>query len=68
MTPVVVAIVSYTFFGLDALGDEIEQPFGLRPHHLPLDALCRTLEISLLEAAGEKDLPLPLEPLDDLLS
>jgi putative membrane protein len=39
MTPVVVAIVSYTFFGLDALGDEIEQPFGMRVHHLPLDAL-----------------------------
>jgi putative membrane protein len=37
MTPVVVAIVTYTFFGLDALGDEIEQPFGMRPHHLPLD-------------------------------
>lgn len=68
MTPVVVAIVSYTFFGLDALGDEIEQPFGLRPHHLPLDALCRVVEISLLEAAGEKNLPPPLEPVDDLLT
>ena len=29
MTPFVVAIVAYTFFGLDALGDEIEEPFGL---------------------------------------
>lgn len=67
MTPVVVAIVSYTFFGLDALGDEIEQPFGLRPHHLPLDALCRTLEINLLDAAGERELPAPLEPVDHVL-
>jgi putative membrane protein len=67
MTPVVVAIVSYTFFGLDALGDEIEQPFGLRPHHLPLDALCRTIEIDLLRAAGERDLPEPLVPTDNVL-
>ncbi|MBU6258624.1 MAG: bestrophin family protein [Burkholderiales bacterium] len=67
MTPVVVAIVSYTFFGLDAHGDEIEQPFGLRPHHLPLDALCRTIEINLLEAAGARDLPAPLDPVDHLL-
>lgn len=57
MTPFVVAIVAYTFFGLDAVGDEIEEPFGTKPHHLPLEALCRTIEINLLEALGETDLP-----------
>ena len=67
MTPFVVAIVAYTFFGLDALGDEIEHPFGLRMHHLPLDAICRTIEINLLEASGERVLPKALEPVDDCL-
>lgn len=67
MTPFVVAIVAYTFFGLDAVGDEIEDPFGLRDHHLPLDALCRTLEINLLEAMGASDLPPTLEPVDGFL-
>jgi putative membrane protein len=67
MTPFVVAIVAYTFFGLDAVGDEIEEPFGLHPNHLPLDALCRTLEINLLEAMGEKDLPPALQPVDGWL-
>ena len=62
MTPFVVAIVAYTFFGLDALGDEIEEPFGLAANHLPLDALCRKVEIHLREALGETDLPAPLEP------
>jgi putative membrane protein len=57
MTPFVVAIVAYTFFGLDALGDEIEEPFGLAANHLPLDALCREVEIHLLEALGETALP-----------
>ncbi|WP_428420052.1 bestrophin family protein [Methylibium sp.] len=57
MTPFVVAIVAYTFFGLDAVGDEIEEPFGMKVHHLPLAAICRTIEINLLEALGEKDLP-----------
>jgi putative membrane protein len=60
MTPFVVAIVAYTFFGLDALGDEIEEPFGLADNHLPLDALCRDIEINLLEALGERELPPPL--------
>ena len=64
MTPVVVAIVAYTFFGLDALGDEIEEPFGLLPNDLPLDALCRHIEIHLREALGETDLPPPLQPVD----
>lgn len=67
MTPFVVAIVAYTFFGLDAVGDEIEDPFGLRAHHLPLDALCRTLEINLLEAMGGSELPPALQPVDGWL-
>lgn len=64
LTPVVVAIVAYTFFGLDAVGDEIEEPFGLRPNDLPLDAICRTLEIDLLQALGESEVPAPLQPVD----
>ena len=64
MTPFVVAIVAYTFFGLDALGDEIEDPFGMLDNHLPLDALCRDLEINLLEALGEAELPARLKPVD----
>jgi putative membrane protein len=68
MTPFVVAIVAYTFFGLDALGDEIEEPFGLANNHLPLDALCREIELSLLEALGAPDLPPPLKPVDGRLT
>jgi len=68
MTPFVVAIVAYTFFGLDALGDEIEDPFGTADNHLPLDALCREIEINLREALGETELPLPLEPVGARLS
>jgi putative membrane protein len=63
-TPVVVGLVSYTFFGLDALGDEIEEPFGTAPNDLPLSALCRGLEIDLRGALGEADLPPPLRPED----
>ena len=68
MTPFVVAIVAYTFFGLDAVGDEIENPFGLGMHHLPLNAICRTIEINLLDALDEQDLPEPLLPVDSKLT
>lgn len=64
LTPLVVAIVAYTFFGLDALGDEIEEPFGLSPNDLPLDAICRAIEIDLRDALGDPDLPPPLAPVN----
>lgn len=67
MTPVVVAIVAYTFFGLDALGDEIEEPFGTEANDLPLDAICRTIEINLRESIGDDDIPPPLKPVDYFL-
>jgi putative membrane protein len=67
LTPLVVAIVAYTFFGLDALGDEIEEPFGVSPNDLPLDAICRAIEIDLRDALGDPDLPPPLVPVNNWL-
>lgn len=64
MTPAVCAIVAYAFFGLDALGDEIEEPFGLKANDLPLDALTRGIEITLRHALGETDLPPPIAVID----
>ncbi|MGI4716773.1 MAG: bestrophin family protein [Janthinobacterium lividum] len=64
MTPVVVAIVAYTFFGLDALGDELEEPFGMEPNDLPLDAICRAIEIDLRTALGDDNPPPPLKAVD----
>lgn len=64
MTPFVVALVAYTFFGLDALGDEIEEPFGLEPNDLPLDTLCQAIEFSMRESLGEVLPPPKLAPVD----
>jgi len=67
-TPIAVGILAYTFFGLDAIGTQIEDPFDLLPNDLPLDALSRTIEINLREMLGESELPAPLEPKDDVLT
>ena len=63
-TPLLVLIVSYTFFGLDALGDELENPFGTGQNALPLSALTRGIEIDIREMLGEADLPEPLRPVE----
>lgn len=66
-TPVFAALVAYAFFGLDALGDELEEPFGEHPNALAMSALARTVEINLLEALGEAELPEPLRPVRSVL-
>ncbi|PTQ13287.1 bestrophin [Sphingomonas oleivorans] len=66
-TPFLVAIVCYTFFGLDALGDELEDPFGREANDLPLDAMVRMIERELLAALGRSPLPEALAPVDHLL-
>jgi putative membrane protein len=68
MTPVIVAFVAYTFFALEALAEELQEPFGLEPNDLPLDAISRTIDISLREMLGETDLPQPIAAKDYLLT
>ncbi|GIW97796.1 MAG: membrane protein [Pirellulaceae bacterium] len=63
-TPIVVAMVAHAFLGLDALGDEIENPFGYHANDLPLSSISRNIEINLLELLGEKELPPPWPPVD----
>jgi putative membrane protein len=60
MTPLVVSFVSYTFFALEALSDEIENPFGMEPNDLALDAMVAGINASLREMLGEMPPPAPL--------
>lgn len=65
-TPVVVLFVSYALFGLDAIGDEVEQPFGLDPNDLPLSTISRAVEVNLRRRLGEEPPPL-FEPRNGIL-
>lgn len=67
LTPIVVLLISYAFIELDAIGDEIEDPFGLQPNDLPLTAISRNIEINLLELINNPDRPEPIGPVDDIL-
>lgn len=58
MTPLVVTFVSYTFFALEALSDEIENPFGLADNDLALDAMVSGIHANLSEMLGDEPPPL----------
>lgn len=66
--PLAVMLVAYSFFGLDALAEELEEPFGTMPNDLPLSAYATTIERHLRAAMGEATLPPPPSPRDFLLT
>jgi putative membrane protein len=67
VTVPVTVVIAYTFFGLDVLADDLEQPFGDRPNNLPIAALAEVIEIDLRAALGETELPPLPKPVDYIL-
>jgi putative membrane protein len=67
MTPVVSLVIAYSFIALDVLASELEMPFDLEENDLPLDTICRTIEISLREMSGEAVEQQPIEPVQYVL-
>ena len=46
-TGAIVALISFTLFGIEEIGEEIENPFGHDPNDLPLDAICTTMRLNI---------------------
>ena len=51
MMPVIVLFISYTFIALDAIIQEIQEPFGEEENDLALNNLCDTIQFSVYELA-----------------
>ncbi|MBG6111316.1 putative membrane protein [Flavobacterium sp. CG_23.5] len=47
--PFVVVFIAYTFVALEAIADELEDPFGIQPNDLALDAMSAMIESTLSE-------------------
>lgn len=46
-TAPLVGLVSFAIFGIEAIGAEIENPFGYDANDLPLDQICQTIQRNL---------------------
>ncbi|CAD7338368.1 hypothetical protein SPHS6_02041 [Sphingobium sp. S6] len=60
-TPLGSTIAGLMFLAVLAIGDDLVDPFADSPHDLPLSAMCRTIEIDLLQGLGAPA-PKPLSP------
>lgn len=43
-TGLIVGLISFTLFGIEAIGLEIENPFGYDANDIPLDTICTTID------------------------
>lgn len=48
-TAPIVSVISFTVFGIEQIGIEIENPFGLDSNDLPLENICQTIQINIEE-------------------
>lgn len=60
-TPLGSTIAGLMFLAVLAIGDDLVDPFANDVHDLPLNAMCRTIEIDLLQCIGEPA-PEPVKP------
>ncbi|MDO4224816.1 MAG: bestrophin family ion channel [Bergeyella zoohelcum] len=59
MMPVIVLLISYTFIALDAIIEEIGDPFGEEENDLALDTICKNIEFSIFEQVKIHQPPFP---------
>lgn len=60
-------VVAWIFNAMEQVGDFSENPFENAVTDIPITAICRNIEIDLLEMMNEKDLPERLRPVDGIL-
>lgn len=54
VTPFAIVFIAYTYVAIEAIADELEDPFGTQPNDLALDAMSQMIENTLLEINDKK--------------
>lgn len=69
IVPMVVAsmLVSWVFFTMEGIGDASEDPFERSMNDVPMNALCRGIEIDLRQMLGETEVPSGEVAIDGIL-
>lgn len=67
--PMIVAssLVTWVFFTMEGIGDSSEDPFERSMNDVPMNALCRTIEIDLRQMLGETAIPAKEEPIEGIM-
>lgn len=67
MTVPVGVVIGFIYVMMELIGDYSENPFEGLHNDIPMLAICRTIEIDLLEMIGDKNIPVPIQPKENIL-
>lgn len=65
-TPLGSTVAGLMFLAVLRIGDDLVDPFANTVHDVPMTAMCRTIEIDLLQAIGD-EAPAPIQPVAGVL-
>jgi ion channel-forming bestrophin family protein len=60
-------LISWIFYTMEQIGEFSENPFDNGVNDIPLNSICRNIEIELMEFVGDTDLPEKIVPIDNVL-
>jgi putative membrane protein len=60
-------LVSWIFLTMEKIGEATENPFEGTPNDIPVAALSRNIEIDLREMLDERNIPAPIQPVNNIL-
>ena len=60
-------IVGFIYVVMELIGDYSENPFEGLYNDIPMLSICRIIEIDLLQTLGEKEVPMPIQPKENVL-
>jgi putative membrane protein len=66
-TPIVSTLIGMIFVSALRIAEDLSDPFANDVHDVPLLAMCRTIEIDLLQTIDAEEIPEPLKPVDGVL-
>lgn len=65
-TPMASTAVGFILIAIDKMGMDLQNPFQNDAHDVPMESICRTIEIDLLQAIGETA-PAPVRSVNGVL-
>lgn len=65
-TPLASTAVGFILMTIDKMGKDLQDPFTNSIHDVPMDSICRTIQIDLMESIGETA-PTPAHSVDGVL-
>jgi putative membrane protein len=60
-------VIGFVYLMIETIEISMHDPFDMEPSDTPMSAICRTIEIDLMQMSGAKKVPKPVTPVDGIL-